>query len=158
MKLFTQCVQTLELHIASVQNRYGTHSCATSHTSMHCTLSKSYCVNSVINIHTIQFLYLKNCSRTSHMVWFFLSLSAFFLLGCVGVYETVHMVGLWYHSHTCVYDVQMEWISYPFCVIVMCNSNLFLDRSQSHGVNNFTKSHVKNAVAFRKNRTVWTTL
>ena len=48
---------TLELHIAIAQNRYGTHSCATLHTSMHYMQSKSHHVNSLINI-----LYLKNCS------------------------------------------------------------------------------------------------
>ena len=61
-------ILTLELHIAIAQNRYGTHSCVTSHTSMHCAQSKSHHVNSVINNHSIQFLYLKNRSRTSHRV------------------------------------------------------------------------------------------
>ena len=61
-------VCTLESHIAITQNRHGTHSCVTLHTSMHHMQSKSHCVNSVINNHTIQFLYLKNCSRTSHRV------------------------------------------------------------------------------------------
>ena len=61
-------VLTLESHIAITQNRYGTHSCATSHTSMHRMQSKLHCVNSVINNHTIKFLDLKNRSRTSHHV------------------------------------------------------------------------------------------
>ena len=61
-------VLTLESHIAITQNRYGAHSCVTSHTSMHCTQSKSHCVNSVINNHAIQFLFLKNRSGTSHRV------------------------------------------------------------------------------------------
>ena len=56
---------------------------------------------------------------------------------------------------TLVYAIShMEWVSYPFCVIVMCDSNMFLYRSQSHHVNNFTKSHVKSVVAFRKNCTM----
>ena len=29
----------------------------------------------------------------------------------------------------------MEWVPYPFCVIVMCDSNMYLYRSQSHHVN-----------------------
>ena len=29
-------------------------------------------------------------------------------MGCVDVYETVHMVWLWYHSYTCVCDVTHE--------------------------------------------------
>ena len=61
-------VLTLESHITITQNRYGNHSCVTSHTSMHHMQSKTHHVNSVINNHTIQFLYLKNRSRTSHHV------------------------------------------------------------------------------------------
>ena len=57
-------VLTLESHITITQNRYGTDSCMTSHTSMHHTQSKLHCVNSVINNHTIQFLYLKNRGHT----------------------------------------------------------------------------------------------
>ena len=76
VKLFTWCdgldvicnVLTLKSHIAIAQNRYGTHSCVTSHTSMHRTQRKSHHVNSVINNHTIQFLYIKNRSRTLHRV------------------------------------------------------------------------------------------
>ena len=50
-------VLILESHIAVAQNGYETHSCVTWHTNMYCTQSKSHCVNSVINIHTIHFLY-----------------------------------------------------------------------------------------------------
>ena len=52
-------VLTLESHITIAQNRFGTNSYVTSHTSMHGTQSKSHLVNSVINDHTIQLLYLK---------------------------------------------------------------------------------------------------
>ena len=43
------------IHIAFTeiaQNRYGTHSCATSHIPLHCTQSKLHHVNSIINVHT----------------------------------------------------------------------------------------------------------
>ena len=51
----------------------------------------------------------------------------------------------------CVMAVTHVCVSHPFCAIAMCDCNMFLYRSQSHSVNNFTKSHEKNAVAFRKN-------
>ena len=55
-------VLTLESHIAITQNRYGTI-----HVGQVCiTRRASHCVNSVINNHTIQLLYLKNRSRKSH--------------------------------------------------------------------------------------------
>ena len=43
----------------------------------------------------------------------------------------------------------MEWASYAFCKIAMCDSNMYLYRSQSHCVNNFTKSHVKKRIKKR---------
>ena len=61
-------VLTLESHITIAWNRYRTHSRGTSHTGMHRMQSKLHHVNSVINNHAIQFLFLKNRSRTSHRV------------------------------------------------------------------------------------------
>ena len=43
-----------------------------------------------------------------------------------------------------------EWVSYPFCAIMMCDSNIYLYRLQSHCLNNFTKSHVKNHSRIQK--------
>ena len=58
-------VLTLESNIAITQNRYGT--IYVGHCTHVCiTRRASHCVNSVINNHTIQFLYLKNRSRKSH--------------------------------------------------------------------------------------------
>ena len=48
------------MHIAFTQNRYGTHSCVTSHIPLHCTQSKSHHVNSIINVHTIHFQHRKS--------------------------------------------------------------------------------------------------
>ena len=42
-----------------------------------------------------------------------------------------------------------EWVSYPFCAIVMCDSKMYLYRSQWHRVNNFTKLHAKNTVCIK---------
>ena len=73
-----------------------------------------------------------------------------FLMGCVR-----HSL-IWCNitvTLVCVM-LHMEWVLYLFCAIVMCDSDMYLYRSQSHRVNNITKSHVKNAVVFRKNGTV----
>ena len=51
------CVYILESHITIAQNLYETNSCATLHTQMNCTQSKSHCVDNVFNIHTIHFLH-----------------------------------------------------------------------------------------------------
>ena len=51
-------------------------------------------------------------------------------MGCVDVNETIHMgdcdtvVAL-----VCAMS-QMEWVSYLFCMIVMCDSNMYLYRLQ----------------------------
>ena len=60
-------------------------------------------------------------------------------MGYVDVNGTVHMVQLrWIF----VCDVAHEWVPHPFCVIAMC-MYLYIYKSQSRHVNNFTKLHVK---------------
>ena len=59
-------VLTLESHVTIAQNGCGTYSCATSHTHLNCTHMESHHVNSVINIHTFQFLIVQIARRT---VW-----------------------------------------------------------------------------------------
>ena len=49
----------LESHIAIAQNGYGTYSCVTLCTQMHCMDRKSHHVNIIINTHTIHFLHRK---------------------------------------------------------------------------------------------------
>ena len=95
--------------------------------------------------------------RPVHTVWFFLKATAFSLLhamGCVDVNDTVHMVWL-----QCIFvcSIAHEWVAHPFCVIMMCDLYKTY-KLQLHRVNNFTKSHVKNTITFRKHRTVWTSL
>ena len=52
-------------------------------------------------------------------------------------------------AHVCA-TLHMECMPYPFCVIAMCDSNMYLYGSQSHCVNNFTKSHVKKRSRIQK--------
>ena len=72
-------------------------------------------------------------------------------MGCVDVNDTVHMVRL---RCICVCDVAHEWVLYPFHVIEMCDSNMYLYRLQSHRVNKQPLITKKNAVAKEINLTV----
>ena len=59
---------SIGMHITFTEiarNRYGTHSCATSHIPLHHMQSKSHHVNSIINIHTIHFLHRKRTQKNA---------------------------------------------------------------------------------------------
>ena len=78
------------------------------------------------------------------------------------VCETVHVVRLRLsQSHLCVQHGTWNGF-YTYSVWLQCVIPIFrhseLHPQPSCHVNNFTKSHAKNAVALRKNRITWTTL
>ena len=59
-----RCVCTvIELHITIAQNGYETHLHVMSHTSMYHTQSTSHDMNSLIDIHTTQFLHHKRTEK-----------------------------------------------------------------------------------------------
>ena len=85
-----------------------------------------------------------------------------FLIGCVGVYETVHVVQLWCRSQTCVSnvthgmgfipilcdgDVQFQYVSIQITVTpceqfhkIACKQTQSYEQSQSYRLSDFSES------------------
>ena len=76
----------------------------------------------------------------SHCV-IFVNATAIWKMGCVNVYDTVHMVWLWYCRHTCVCDIAYGMGFYTYSVGLWCAIPIYIPNYIHTQLQNVNKTH-----------------